>query len=323
MRALAVTVLLILPGLAAALDSPDDAYFYTLTPEQVAPDTWVFFGSTDHFSMRNGGNIVNTAFIVTDVGIVVIDTGPSLKYGKAMREAIGRVSSSPIVTVFNTHNHPDHFLGNQAFSDVPIVALQGTIDGIKNQGEAFVENLYRLLGPWMKGTELYLPTQAVEPGDFEIGNRRLSLFGLRGHSGADLAILDASTGVLFAGDLCFHDRAPTTPTAVPGQWRDSLAQLASVDYKLMVPGHGPLADDDAPIEETRAYLAWLEQNIESQVRSGRAMAEALGEEIPERFQTMATLREEYARSVMHLFPGVEKHFFEHAEAEGSESIYAE
>ena len=41
---------------------------YGLAPEQIAPDTWVLTGRSEDFSTRNGGNIVNTAFVVTEAG---------------------------------------------------------------------------------------------------------------------------------------------------------------------------------------------------------------------------------------------------------------
>lgn len=50
---------------------------YRLTPRAVAPDVYVFVGKTEDFDTVNGGNIVNTGFIVAPEGVVVIDTGPS------------------------------------------------------------------------------------------------------------------------------------------------------------------------------------------------------------------------------------------------------
>ena len=61
---------------------------YRLEPRQIAEGTWLFEGSTENFEKSNGANIVNTAFIVTAEGVVVIDTGPSRRYGEEMREAI-------------------------------------------------------------------------------------------------------------------------------------------------------------------------------------------------------------------------------------------
>lgn len=55
---------------------------YRLQPRQIAEDTYLLEGATENFDKRNGGNIVNTGFVVTDSGVVVIDTGPSRRYGK-------------------------------------------------------------------------------------------------------------------------------------------------------------------------------------------------------------------------------------------------
>ncbi|PKL14223.1 MAG: hypothetical protein CVV52_02815 [Spirochaetae bacterium HGW-Spirochaetae-8] len=89
---------------------------YHLDPYRLTEDTYVFIGKAEDFTRQNGGNIVNTAFIVTADGVVVIDTGSTRRYGEQMREAIAGVTPKPVTHVFNTHDHPDHFLGNQAFS---------------------------------------------------------------------------------------------------------------------------------------------------------------------------------------------------------------
>ena len=114
---------------------------YTLKPRQIARDTWLLEGSTDNFAKANGGNIVNTAFIVTERGVVVIDTGPSRRYGEAMRKTIAATTDKPVIEVLLTHHHPDHVLGNQAFADVPIGALAGTTELLRQQGDAMAENL--------------------------------------------------------------------------------------------------------------------------------------------------------------------------------------
>ena len=146
---------LLLLALAAQVAAAQD---YHLQPRQIAADTWLLEGSRDNFDKTNGGNIVNTGFIVTSVGVVVIDTGPSKRYGEAMRQAISSVTKQPVVLVLLTHHHPDHVLGNQAFTDVPIAALDGTKKLLAAQGNAMAENMYRLVGDWMRGTEVVLPT---------------------------------------------------------------------------------------------------------------------------------------------------------------------
>ncbi|WP_210713203.1 quinoprotein relay system zinc metallohydrolase 1 [Pseudomonas sp. MWU349] len=297
-----ILLLLLCLGLPARADLD-----YQLKPRQIAAGTWLLEGSTDNFAKANGGNIVNTGFIVTDSGVVVIDSGPSKRYGEALRRAIAATTDKPVIQLLLTHHHPDHVLGNQAFGDVPIGALAGTSDLLRQQGEAMAENMYRMVGDWMRGTEVVLPTQVLEPGVLEVGGHRLRLLGLSGHTGADLAILDESTGVLFAGDLVFYERALTTPNSPGlGVWLKDLDTLQALPWKLIVPGHGPVASDTAPFAQMRDYLGWLDGLMRDGAAQGDDMAEMIRRPIPERFAGISLTRYELIRSVSHLYPRYER-----------------
>ncbi len=279
---------------------------YTLQPRQIADDVWLLEGSTDNFDKANGGNIVNTGFIVTESGVVVIDSGPSRRYGEAMRAAIASVTDRPVIKLLLTHHHPDHVLGNQAFTDVPIAALAGTTELLREQGNAMAENMYRLVGDWMRGTEVVLPTETLAPGTLDIGGRSLRLLALRGHTGADLAILDERSGVLFAGDILFYQRALTTPNS-PGLdvWLEDLDTLEALPWKRLVAGHGPVADDAAPFLQMRDYLGWLDGLLREAANGGADMNEVIQSPIPERFAGISLTRYELIRSVSHLYPRYE------------------
>ena len=293
--------------LACCLALPVQAELrYDLRPKQIAENVWLLEGSTDNFEQRNGGNIVNTGFIVTETGVVVIDSGPSKRYGEAMREAIAGVTDRPVIKVLLTHHHPDHVLGNQAFADVPIAALAGTTELLREQGDAMAENMYRLVGDWMRGTEVVLPNETLQSGTLEIGGHRLRLLALRGHTGADLAVLDENSGVLFASDILFYQRALTTPNS-PGLdiWLADLDELQAQPWKLLVPGHGPVASDDAPFVQMRDYLGWLDGLLRDAAASGADMNEVIDSPIPERFAGISLTRFELIRSVTHLYPKYE------------------
>lgn len=280
---------------------------YDLQPRQIAEGVWLLEGSTDNFAQANGGNIVNIGFIETDDGVLVIDSGPSRRYGEALRRVIEQTTGKPVLQLLLTHHHPDHVLGNQAFSDVPIAALAGTRDLLREQGEALTENMYRLVGDWMRGTELLLPTQTLQAGELRIGQRRLRLLALRGHSGADLAIFDERSGVLFAGDLLFYQRALTTP-GTPGldAWLSDIEQLQALPWQQIVPGHGPIARDNAPFVQMRDYLGWLDQLLRRGAEQGAEMNELIRSPIPARFAGVSLSRYELIRSVSHLYPRYER-----------------
>jgi uncharacterized sulfatase len=283
---------------------------YRLAPQQVAGEVYAFIGRTEDFTPDNGGNIVNTGFIVAPQGVIVIDSGPSLRYGRQMRQAIAARSTRPLALLVNTHHHPDHFLGNQAFADVPTGALAGTVHGIAGEGDAFAENLFRLTGDWMKGTEVVVPQRTLAAGPLDVAGRRLRLIALDGHTGADLAVYDEASGVLFAGDLVFNGRAPTTPHADVGHWLAALDRLEAITrepgFTALVPGHGAVARDAAPIRQTRAWLQWLAATLRSAALAGQDMNEVLARPLPPEFAGLPVAASEYRRSVGHLFPAAEQ-----------------
>ncbi len=302
--------------LCAAQLAADPNFDYGLRAERVADGVYVFIGRDEDFTTVNGGNIVNTGFIVTSAGLVVIDSGPSLRYGQQMQQAMSKISPAKLLQLLNTHHHPDHFLGNQAFAGTPIVALEATRQGIAAEGNVFAENLYRLSGDWMKGTESVAPTATIAPGRIHLGGRALRMLALNGHTEGDLAIYDETSGVLFAGDLVFNNRAPTTPHARIERWLASLDTLEAITrepgFTAIVPGHGAIARDAAPIRQTRAWLRWLDQAMRDAAAAGLDLNEVLARPLPAEFAGMAVGVREYRRSVGHLFPAAEQEALGHA-----------
>lgn len=287
---------------------------YKLAASEIASGTWAVHGANEYFNLDNGGNIVNVAFIEVPAGIVVIDTGPSKRYGEALLALIERtIPGKPILRVYNTHHHPDHCFGNQVFDKSIIAAPQGVIDNLTLEGEGFAENLYRLVGDWMRGTALVIPGTALEADTEEVGGRRFSLFYLSGHTSSDFVIRDDETGVLFTGDLAFMFRTPTTPHADIATWQSSISSLDRTDRELIFPGHGPSDTKGDSLQQTTDYLAWLDDNLRSAVEQGLTMNEAMVLPIPSRFNALSVLRTEYERSVVHLYPQLEDTLWQEVE----------
>ncbi|HQC95230.1 MAG TPA: MBL fold metallo-hydrolase, partial [Aquabacterium sp.] len=99
---------------------------YGLRARALADGVWVVEGTNADFSPANGCNIINTGFIATGAGVLVINTGPSRLYGEQLRALVERTTREPVVQVLHLNLHPDYFLGNQAFADVPITATADT-----------------------------------------------------------------------------------------------------------------------------------------------------------------------------------------------------
>ncbi|HRP66033.1 MAG TPA: quinoprotein relay system zinc metallohydrolase 1 [Thauera sp.] len=302
LASLLFALLLALPLAAQQRTSFD----YGLVAQEIAPGTYVIVGLREDFSFANGGNIVNTGFLVGRSGVIVIDTGPSRRYGEQMLAAIRAITPLPVVLTLNTHHHPDHFLGNQAFPQDTLAALPDTIAGIRSEGEGFNDNMYRLNGDWMRDTEVVVPARAVMPGRQDIAGRDVELLALGGHTAADLVVVDHDSGTVYAADLLFNGRAPTTPHADIARWLGALEALARLPARLWVPGHGEVSTRLDPLHETRDYLEWLQATIRDAAEAGLDMTEVFALDIPARFSRLALVETEFRRSVVHLFPAAEQ-----------------
>jgi len=288
------------------------SFDYGLKARALADGVYVVEGANDDFSQANGCNIINTGFIVTGMGVLVINTGPSKRYGEQLRALIKRTTNEPVAQVIHLNLHPDYFLGNQAFADVPIVATTTTRAGMQREAKAYEDNLYRLCGDWMKGTEARLPTQSIGPGPLRIGQREFELREYSGHTASDLVLTDKASGVSFVGGLVFADRVPTTPHARPRDWLkalDALAALPALKAGTVVPSHGPVhsgSSGNLGLPQTRAYLLWLDEQFARWAEQGWDMNEVLRGPVPDAFKHWAAWPAEYTRNVAHLYPAYER-----------------
>ena len=311
MKSLLLWLMAACASASVAQSRPDMARLdHDLRPRQIAESTWVIEGAVEDFSRANGCNIINTAFIATGMGVVVVNTGPSRGYGEQQRRAIERVTREPVVRVLSLNLHPDYFFGNQAWADRPTQALQGSINGMQAEGRAYADNLYRLCGDWMKGTESTPSRQAIEPGMLQVGSHRLELRRLSGHTSDDLVLIDHTTGVLLAGGLVFAQRVPTTPHADFDAWLVSLDTLSrwitTENIRQVVPSHGPLHSGLGGVDQTRDWLRWLTTHMRESAERGLDLSEVLRLPVPARFQTWAAQPAELHRSITQWYPRYEQ-----------------
>ena len=286
---------------------------YGLTARALADGVWVVEGTNDDFTVANGCNIINTGFIATGAGVVVVNTGTSRHYGEQLRALIRRTTPEPVVQVIHLNLHPDYFLGNQGFADVPRRATPTTRAGIAREASAYETNLYRLCGDWMRGTETIAPDQdlVVPPaGRWTLGTREFELIELNGHTDSDLVLIDRRSGIAFVGGLVFVDRVPTTPHARVGAWLKSLDALQALNLPAIVPSHGPVRTSAAGvtdgIAQTRRFLQWIDRSFTTWAAQGWDMNEVLRGPVPAEFRGWAAFDTEYLRNVAHLYPGYER-----------------
>jgi glyoxylase-like metal-dependent hydrolase (beta-lactamase superfamily II) len=229
--------------------------------EKVAENTWVIHGPLDMPNPANQGFMNNPGVVLTSEGAVIVDPGSSLQSGEMVLRMLKDVTDQPVVAVFNTHIHGDHWLGNQAikaaYPDVPLYGHTEMLAMIKDgAGDTWVELMDKLTEGATKGTRVVGPDHALNHGDtIKIGNKtfRIHHHG-QAHTRTDLMIEVVEDSVVFLGDNVTTNRIPRMTDGNFTGNINSVDRILEVAATTWIPGHGNTGDR-AMVKGYREYLA--------------------------------------------------------------------
>ncbi|MDK1474354.1 MBL fold metallo-hydrolase [Streptomyces sp. 549] len=197
-------------------------------------------------------------------GVLVVDTGATLRDGAAVRREVCERFGQPVTHVVLTHPHFDHVLGTAAFAGVEVYGAVGTAELLRRSADALRLDAVRHGVPADTAAEaadvLVSPHHEVSGEmSLSLGDRRVLLANIGpGHTGHDLAVLvPGSPDVVFCGDLVEESGEPQAgPDAQPARWPEALDRLVALGGPdaVYVPGHGAVVDA-AFVHTQRAALA--------------------------------------------------------------------
>ncbi len=262
-------------GLLAAAASAD-----LVRSVEVAPGNHVLIGSRNEASRQNHGEVGNLGFIVGDDAVLVVNAGTSYAHGRQLlarvaEEAPGRRMAMLVLT----QPLPEFVLGAAAFSDqgVPVVADEAAARLLSQRCEQCLENLRALLGDEaMVGTRVVAPDRPIAADTrIELGTHPVELIA-PGWSSApgDLMVFDRRAGVLFSGAVVTERRIPEVRDARLDAWRETLARIATLSPRLIVPGYGAPGDTGL-LKALDGYLATLERFVEARLNDGASLQETI------------------------------------------------
>src|SRR5580658_900538 len=186
-----------------------------LAVDELAPGVYVHRGAQLPLDAPGHDDIANIGFIVGNRCVAVIDTGGSVRIGRALRAAVRRHTSLPICYVINTHVHVDHVLGSRAY---------------------FVKEYAQDLDVPATPEQVIGPDRLVQAElTLDLGGRSLTLHAWpTAHTDCDLTVYDQKTSTLWTGDLLFIERLPALDGNLVG-WIAAIDRLATQRPKLAVP----------------------------------------------------------------------------------------
>ena len=272
--------LLLPPLLFSLLGLSSIASALELNFQPVAPGVYAHIGDTGMRTFDNEGLNANTGFIVTDAGVVVVDSGSTRKVAEQIHAAIRRVTQQPVKYVINTGGQDHRWLGNGYFKaqGAEILAARTAIDDMKARGAMHVQGLTQTLKEKAAGTEITLPTRTFDKKEIlNLGGREIHLlFFHGGHTPGDSVVWLPKESVLFSGDLIYVDRLlGVLPVSHAGHWMASFAEMEKLQPRVIVPGHGSVTNLPKAQRESRDYLHHLVNHMRRAVGNRVDLQKAL------------------------------------------------
>lgn len=230
----------------------------------LSPGVYAFIG---------GEGKTNSGFVVTEKGVVVIDTQGPAELARLLREKIKETTDKPVTHVINTHYHGDHTFGNQFFAEGLIIAHENTRKELTERDEGHRAMFRKFFGEEsLKGFSLTLPDMTfTDRLILRHGGRTMELVyaGAKAHTDGDLFVWLPEEKILFGGDLLYNGRLPLLNDGDTIGALKAIDKIASTGAVQMVPGHGPLAVKDDALK----YKGYIE-SLRAEVK--RMMAEGMG-----------------------------------------------
>jgi len=222
----------------------------------------------------------NTGIILTQDGVVLIDSGHEPTDSRAVMEAVKKLTPLPVRFLIDTEPHPDHTTGHFVFSPpATIIAAAGAGESMRNRERQTPDRIEKLAAtsPAMKAAlegYKFIPPQVEysEKMTLFVGERTFELRYLKGvHSEADTAIFLPKERVLFSASAFVSEQVNIFRPFV--NISDILAagkMMKALNPEHVIPGHGPPTTTKL-FDDGEKYYALLVERVAAKVKEGKSL----------------------------------------------------
>ena len=219
-----------------------------------------------------------SSIILTEEGVVVVDTGQTPIDSREVMEAVRKLTSLPIRLVINTEVHPDHTTGNFVFSPPALVINhEGSSEAMRKAYDPErASSLAKESAEMRDAVQGYrLVTPHIEYHDkttLRVGQRTFELLHFKNvHSEADTAVWLPNERVLFASSVAIPDSINNLrPFVSIPDMLAAIRTMKSLNPEVVVPGHGSFGTTKI-FDDSQRYYELLVERVGVMVRDGKSL----------------------------------------------------
>jgi cyclase len=221
----------------------------------------------------------NSGIILTDEGVIVIDTGQNPIESRDIMATVKKLTSMPVRLVIDTEPHADHTTGHFVFPGAVIVAAAGGGDSMRAADRAAPNRIQTMAAtsPEMKAAlEGYrFITPHIEYHDrmtINFGGKTIELIYMKGvHSESDNAVWLPKERVLFSASAFVVNQINILRPFVTIP--DILAagrMMRALNPQFVVPGHGTPGTVKI-FDDGEQYYARLMDRVGALMKQGKSL----------------------------------------------------
>jgi len=279
-------------------------------PVEVIPNVFSAIGATAPPTYENSGHNNNLSFVITTDGVVVINSGASVRLASALHEEIKNVTDQPVKLVINENGQGHAILGNLYWSQlgVDILAHEDAIHEIEENSYTILERMKSYNRDKAVGTEVVIPNKSFsEKVIFNLGGLEFHVLHLGpAHGPGDTQVWLPQLSLMIAGDMAFHERMlPIFENTCTKCWLETWdKKFAPLNATYVIPGHGHPTNMAQVTRFTRNYLLDLRSKILEVLENDGDLAEAFYVD-QERWRSLDTFEELAKRNAGRVFEEME------------------
>ena len=279
-------------------------------PVEVIPNVFSAIGATAPPTYENSGHNNNLSFVITTDGVVVINSGASVRLASALHEEIKTITDQPVKLVINENGQGHAVLGNLYWSQlgVDILAHEDAIHEIEENSYAILERMKSYNRDKAVGTEVVIPNKSFsEKSIFTLGDLEFHVLHLGpAHGPGDTQVWLPQLSLMIAGDMAFHERMlPIFENTCTKCWLETWdKKFAPLNATYVIPGHGHPTNMAQVTRFTRNYLLDLRSKILEVLENDGDLAEAFYVD-QERWRSLDTFEELAKRNAGRVFEEME------------------
>jgi glyoxylase-like metal-dependent hydrolase (beta-lactamase superfamily II) len=279
-------------------------------PVEVIPNVFSAIGATAPPTYENSGHNNNLSFVITTDGVVVINSGASVRLASALHEEIKNVTDQQVKLVINENGQGHAILGNLYWSQlgVDILAHEDAIHEIEENSHTILERMKSYNRDKAVGTEVVIPNKSFsEKIIFNLGGLEFHVLHLGpAHGPGDTQVWLPQLSLMVAGDMAFHERMlPIFENTCTKCWLETWdKKFAPLNATYVIPGHGHPTNMAQVTRFTRNYLLDLRSKILEVLENDGDLAEAFYVD-QERWRSLDTFEELAKRNAGRVFEEME------------------